>query len=75
VQHLAFLSRAGLTLLRCEERKGKKQTENIIAAICFEPNPGATREFFLIKHYFLVSSESLRNEILFKLHELMFKTC
>lgn len=60
-----------LTLLRDEERKGKTQTENTVGTICLEPNPGVTREFFLIKHYFLVSSESLRNEILFKLHELI----
>lgn len=55
-------------------KKGKK-TENTVTAICLEPNPGTTREFFLIKHCFLVSSESLRNKILFKLHELILKNC
>lgn len=56
------------TILRYEERKGEK-TEDTVSTICLEPNPGVTGEFFLIKHYFLVSSESLRNQILFELHE------
>lgn len=40
--------------MRKERRK--TQTENTVSTICLEPNPGVNKEFFLIKHYFLVSS-------------------
>lgn len=51
-----------LTIKIWGKRRGKRQIENIVGTICLEPNSGLTREFFLIKHYFLVSSESLRND-------------
>lgn len=34
----------------------------MVGTVSLEPNSGVTREFFLIKHSFLVSSESLRND-------------